>query len=263
MKGYSGRKAPAALGPALLPVLLLCCLFPPLAPAQIREERIETGRFGAEEPEPSPAAPDEADHYLKWLYLGLRSGPSLRLYTPAGAPPYTGGDTQSLSLDTAFQVSLQVLPFLSIQGEAVFTWDKASVWSYHFNANREIDRYTQDYSSLSLQFPLMVKLNLYPGNFRVSPFFGAYCLLPLGEIENTNSLDDRRQTVSSDSPPFGLLGGLNGALKLGPGSVFADLRYTADLGLAAAGGIETYRRSMVSLTFGYELGFFTKKGGAK
>jgi hypothetical protein len=66
------------------------------------------------------------------------------------------------------------------------------------------------------------------------------------------------------------LGGLNGAIKLGAaGMIFADLRYTADLGVTvreepgASEGIKTYRRSMASLTLGYEWGFFTKKRGDK
>jgi hypothetical protein len=59
------------------------------------------------------------------------------------------------------------------------------------------------------------------------------------------------------------LGGLSGALKLGPGLIFAELRYAADLGEPEPrdAEIRAYRRSMASLTLGYELGFFVKKGG--
>jgi hypothetical protein len=239
--------------------------------APIREERIERGRFGTEEADPSPTIQDTGNSGNKVLYLGLRVGPSLRIYTPFGDTPYTGGDTYALSLDTAFQIDLRILSFLSIQGEAVFTWwDNASVWAYTRGPNSEIYRYTQDYTAISMQFPLMVKLNLYPGTFRISPFFGAYYFLALGDLENTNSLNDDQESWAYDvSPPLGLLGGINGGIKLGGGMIFADLRYTADLGTTvrkqpeASEGIETYWRSMVSLTLGYEWGFFAKKGRNK
>jgi hypothetical protein len=270
MKGCLGRRIPAAA----LSAALLFCLFPFFAAAQegnspIREERIETGRFGTEEADPSQPAGETGNPGNKLLYLGLRLGPSLRMYTPFGDTPYTGGDTYALSMDTAFQINLRLLSFLSIQGEAVFTWDNAPVWDYITGPDSEI-RYTQDYTAVSIQFPLMVKLDLYPGKFRVSPFLGAYYFWALGDLKNTNSLNDNQRSWAYDiSPPLGLLGGLNGAIKLGAGMIFADLRYTADLGTivreepGVSEGLEIYRRSMVSLTLGYEWGFFAKKGGDK
>jgi hypothetical protein len=186
------------------------------------------------------------------------------MYTPSDDTPYTGGDSYGFALDTALQVGVQILPFLSVQGELVFTWDRASRWDYFPALSGERDRYTWDYTSFSLMFPLMAKLNFYPGKFRVSPFFGLYFLLPLGDIQITNSLTNKKESYSYEvSPPVGLLGGVSGAMKLGPGMIFADLRYAADLGEPDPAGrdIITYLRSMGSLTFGYEWAFFTKKGG--
>jgi hypothetical protein len=261
MKNYSGRVLTA-----ILPALLLFCLFPPTAAAQEgpelrREERVEKGRFGAEDEEASPSAGDE-NHYDKWLYLGGRIGPSLRFYTPAGDTPHTGGDTSSFSLEAAFQATLQLNSFLSVQGEAVFTWDKASVWAYHRpGGGSVVERYTWDFTGFSLQLPLLVKLNFYPGDFRVSPFFGAYYLAPLGRLKAVNSLTDDSQSSSYDfSPPIGLTAGLAGAMKMGPGSIFADLRYSADLGEPDVrdGDLATYKRAMLSLTIGFEWAFFDK-----
>jgi hypothetical protein len=228
------------------------------------EEWVETGRFGAEEPEAPEAGEKTADYFNHWLYLGARLGPSLRIYTPSGDTPYTGGDTYGFALDTAFQANLQILPFLSFQAEALFTWDTASRWDYARTSSGEIDRYTWDYTTFSLMFPLMAKLNFYPGRFRVSPFFGCYFLVPLGDIQVTESLSGEKQSDSYQiSPPLGLVGGISGAIKAGPGMIFADLRYTADLGEPEpAGDLKTYLRSMGSLTFGYEWAFFTKKGGS-
>jgi hypothetical protein len=252
---------------AVLPLLVTALLFaapPRSASAQTRtEEWVETGRFGAEEPEDSAASASARKGLnTDWLYLGLRTGPSLRFYTPSDDTPYTGNDTLSVALDIALQVNLHVLSFLSLQAEAVFTWDNASMWEYAGTVTA-YDRYTRDFTSFSFQFPFIVKLDFYPGSFRLSPFVGGYYLLPLGKLEVSGSLNSNKESLSYKlSPSMGFLGGLSGAMKFGPGMIIADLRYAADLGDFEARDTEIFRRSMVSFTVGYELGFFTKhKGG--
>ncbi|MDR2618071.1 MAG: hypothetical protein LBC62_04290 [Treponema sp.] len=266
MKRHSRQKtrplqAPgaAALAP-LAALLLLFCVFPPLAAQTRTEERVETGRFGTEETEEGGAVLKE-DLNGQWLRLGFRAGPSLRFYTPSRDTRYTGGDTHAAALDLAFQANLRVLPFLSVQAEAVFTWDNASLWAYQTGAVR----YTKDYTAFSLQFPVLVKFDFYPGIFKVSPFLGLYYLAPLGKLKASSSLDDETRSLSYQvSPPLGFLAGLGGSMKMGPGAVVADLRYAADFGDLEAkdGSTEEFRRSMISLTLGYELGFFTRKGGS-
>jgi hypothetical protein len=262
MKGYSGRKVLV-----LLQAVLLFCLLPLFAAAQTQtEERVGRGRYGAEEPEQAETAAEETNYTNRWLYLGVRFGPSLRFYTPAGETAYTGNDAAAFAVDTALEVNVPVLPFLSIQGEVVFTWDRASVWAYAFTAGGagSYNRYTQDYTSFSLQFPLMARFNFYPGKFRVSPFFGLYFLASPGKLKHTNSLNKTSQSWPFDvSLPLGLLGGLSGAVKLGPGILFADLRYAADLGRPELPDqtLKSYRRTMLTLAVGYEFGFFAKKRG--
>jgi hypothetical protein len=115
----------------------------------------------------------------------------------------------------------------------------------------------------------MAKLNCYPGKFRVSPFLGGYFILPLGEMRTRSPLDTEKSFSYSVTPPVGLLGGVSAAYPAGPGMIFGDLRYAADLGepeLRDSGGITSYRRHMLSLSFGYEFGLFKKRqktGGVK
>jgi hypothetical protein len=259
MKRHPRRKAPA-----LLLAALLFCLFSRSASAQTRtEEEVIHGRFGAEEPEDPGTTAAEKGLDTDWLYLGLRAGPSLRFYTPSHDTRFTGGDTYAVSMDLALAANVQVLSFLSIQAEMVFTWDNASLWAYRAGAGLD-RRYTKDYTAFSLMFPLMVKFDFYPGRFRISPFLGAYLLAPLGKLEASDSLDSESRSLGYKvSPPVGFLGGLGGALKLGPGAIIADLRYAADLGelQATTGNIREFRRGMLSLTVGYEFGFFAKKRG--
>jgi hypothetical protein len=251
-----------------LAAALLCCLAPFFAEAQEQEteERIDTGRFGAEEPLAGDSGSAPGKTYKNhWLFLGARLGPSLRLYTPQGDTPLTGGDTTGFALDLGLQASVQILPVFSIQTGMVFTWDNAPVWSYVYIPKKDdVDRYTREFSSFSLQIPLMAKLNFYPGVFRVSPFFGAYALVPLGYMKVSSSRDTEKNYSYSFSPPFGLLGGISASYPMGPGMIFADLRCAGDLGEPdLRGGPRSYQRTMFSLSIGYEFGFFAKKGSAK
>jgi hypothetical protein len=253
-----------------LAAFLLFCLFPLYTSAQAEEAQTETrteweetGRFGAEDPAAQEAG-EMARYYNHWLYLGAKAGPSLRFYTPSGNTPYTGGDAQGFSIEAGIFAVLQVLPRLSVQGEMVFTWDRAASWDYSGPSTQQIDRYTRDYSSFSLSFPLTVKWNFYPGRFRLSPFAGIYALVPLGKMEWNSSLAQTKEKLSySFSPPLGFLGGLTAGFKMGPGMIVADLRYTIDFGEPKFRDIalESYRRSMFSLCLGYEWAFFAKKGG--
>jgi hypothetical protein len=252
-------------------VFLLLCLFPLCLAAQAEgpqtetrtEEWVETGRFGAEEDE-AAEVPPHVRYYNHWLYLGARTGPSLRFYTPAGDAPYTGGDAQGFAMDAAVFAALQILPRISVQGELVFTWDRAASWDYSGPSAQQINRYTRDYSSLSLSFPLTLKWNFYPSDFRISPFAGFYVIAPLGKMEITTSIPSNQGTEKTAyrfSPPLGFVGGLSTGFKFGPGFFFADLRYTIDFGECEPrdSSMENYRRSMLSLSVGYEWAFFAKK----
>jgi hypothetical protein len=247
----------------LAAVFLLFSMAPFFAAAQTTEERIETGRFGGQDPVTEDAGSgDDAAYKDRWLFLGARVGPALRIYTPSGDTAFTGGDTYGFSPEAGIQVSLQIVSFFSIQAEAVFTWDSASVWQYALNSNGlDLDRYTRKFDGFSLHFPLVAKLNFYPGKFRVSPFFGGYLFLPLGEMKTDSPIDEEESFAYSLTPPVGLLGGLSVGFPLGPGMIFADIRCSADLAepdLKDSGGITTYRRHGFALSFGYEFGLFKK-----
>jgi hypothetical protein len=247
----------------LLSAALLLCGVSFLAPAQTTTEQLETGRFGAGEPAPAESAGTGAIHNDRWLYLGLRAGPSVRLYTPSEDVAFTGGDTYSPSPEVGIVADIRIVPLFSVQTEIDFTWDRAAVWKYTANEDQnDLERYTRHFEGFSLQFPLLAKLNFYPGKFRVSPFFGPYAIVSLGEIKTGRPQYDEESTAASLSLPLGLLGGLSLSYPLGPGMIFADLRYAADLGepdLSAIGITETYKRHMVSLSMGFEFGLIRKR----
>jgi hypothetical protein len=245
----------------LCAALLMLCAFPSFVPAQTGEERIETGRFGAEEPETPNISTDDGVYRNRWLYLGLRAGPSLGIYIPSDDTAFTGGDSYGASLNVAFQAAVEIVPLFSIQAEALFTWDHGSLWQYEFiGGDHDLTSYQLKFRAPLLQFPLLAKLNFYPGKFRISPFAGAYVILPLGKMK----IDSHGEETSYDysySPPLGLLGGLSVAFPLGPGQIFADIRYSADLSNPELqdGNLETYIRNTAALSLGYEFGLFKKR----
>jgi hypothetical protein len=246
----------------LAAVFLLFSMAPFFAAAQTREERIETGRFGAEEPDAGNASGEDIPYKNRWLHLGFRAGPSLGIYIPEGDTAFTGGDSFGASFSAGFQASVEVVPLFSVQAEAVFTWDNGSRWEYEFvPGDDDIISYQKRFSGYSLQFPLLAKLNFYPGKLRISPFLGAYVIVPLGKMEE-DDLAAGDSYAYSYSVPLGLLGGLSVGFPLGPGMIFADIRYTADLSnpeLRDSGEMKTYVRNAAALSLGYEFALFKKR----
>jgi hypothetical protein len=246
----------------LLFVPVFFCVASFFAAAQTREERIETGRFGADEPDAADASAEDIPYKNRWLHLGLRAGPSLGIYIPEDDTAFTGGDSAGASFSAGFQANVEIVPLFSVQAEAVFTWDDGSRWEYEFvPGDDDIISYQKRFSGYSLQFPLLARLNFYPGKFRVSPFLGAYVIVPLGKM-NVDGRGAGDSYAYSYSLPLGLLGGLSVGFPLGPGMIFADIRYTADLSnpeLRDSGGMKTYIRNATALSLGYEIALFKKR----
>ncbi|GHV02020.1 hypothetical protein FACS189485_01480 [Spirochaetia bacterium] len=212
--------------------------------------------------------------------------------------------TSSVSFDAGLHVMGQIFPFLGIQAEVLFTMDRAPNWGTDTNSNLTALEYES--LSYSLTIPLVIKGTFRYKRFLIAPFAGAYFTMPMGkmtEIEKHALIpeyDDDEQPVTDDKGnpvykieskgteeewgytiPFGLTGGIVFGVRLGPGTLFLDTRYSYDLGDTRArrakvvrtkneetGADEDrtetnfesiYRRSGVSFTLGYEFNLFKKK----
>ncbi|MDR1618943.1 MAG: hypothetical protein LBS06_07870 [Treponema sp.] len=200
------------------------------------------------EPPPEKASPADDGDRDRWLYLGFRGGGSWRLYAEGDKSPFTDTVDQPSTWEGAFQASVRLLPFLALQGEAIFTRDRFSAGEAGI-------------SSYSVMFPLLLRFNIERDDLILSPLGGVYYILPVGDMEFTAS------GASSSFPwthsmPLGYTLGLAAGIKLGPGNLIFDLRYSGDLSAAeldTAGGSKVYRRSLVSFTLGYEFGLFKRK----
>ena len=97
------------------------------------------------------------------------------------------------------------------------------------------------------------------GRFAVSLFTGPYFSIPLGKLEYASG--DRTDSYNFNVPA-GWLVGVAPGIRLGPGALFADIRYGGDFGNTSIsdnnGVLSVYSRNMVSFTLGYEVGFIRR-----
>jgi hypothetical protein len=191
----------------------------------------------------------------KYLYFGGRAGLSLGFYgNGGGLADTTVYPSQSISGISAFDGSLflsaSVLKFLEIQTEAMITND-----SFDLNSGNTW-LFTVSYNSLMI--PLLAKFVYRPSIYMVQGYAGAYLSVPLGQME----VKHRNGSYTAD---FSLLGGLMAGggfgIKLGPGTVFGDIRYAGDLGNITSdynGTKEISRRNKAYFSLGYEFGVIPK-----
>jgi hypothetical protein len=192
--------------------------------------------------------------------LGFRFGVSPRWYI---SPGEQSAGAEALIVEGGASGSFRLNPLLALQLELILTGD--TVVYRGLNANDEI--YNVKYSSLFLTVPLLLRMNFRPGPVRLSPLAGLYLVLPLGDIRYRESMDGSSRSYSyAFSVPLGFTLGFEGAVKFGPGEVFADLRYNGDFGMVNINDLEKtkYKRHSFSITLGYEFGFLdrNKHGGS-
>jgi hypothetical protein len=205
----------------------------------------------------------------RWIYVGLRAGGSFRFYIlPTLVKDYSSNFTQNFSYEAALQLGFRFLSFMSVQMEAVFTQDSAPFRGPKFQLNESEIRYvyyTDSYNSKSLMFPVTVKFPLEFEPYIVSPFAGAYFIMPLGQMEVATTEEGKTggSYEYAYSMQLGLTFGVDFGVRLGPGILFLDLRYNADLGKTMVqmpdGTLFEYNRNMFSFSIGYELAFLNKK----
>ncbi|MDR2071228.1 MAG: PorT family protein [Treponema sp.] len=216
----------------------------------------------------------ESETEKKWddkiINLGFRSGVSRHWYT---APKETAPGAQSLNYEGGVFIALRFNSLISLQAEADFVWDDL-VYRGITNVSTP-PAYTpvlvnKKYRSFSLIFPVLLKLNFRPGNFRIAPYGGVFAFVPLGETLYRSKPGEDKDSFSwsADAIPLGFSAGFEAAAKLGPGMILADIRYSGDFSGITIHGAEitshdaskiSYKRGMLSFTIGYALGFINVK----
>jgi hypothetical protein len=200
------------------------------------------------------AVPDDDTWKNKWIYLGAKFGPSLHFYMTGSDSYNEDQDIQSFTVEAGLEASVQVLDFLSVQVEVVFSMDNAD---YRDLNKRPPETGTVDrmYNSTYLYFPLIVKGVLKPGRtFLVEPYGGAYLNTGLGgDIQ---------------LPTGGWLAGAGFGFKVGSGVLFIDLRYAMDFSDSTVSGsgeyseLVAFRKQTATISAGYKIGFLNRKQSA-
>jgi TolB-like protein len=207
---------------------------------------------------PEPARPRRTPGLAsntRRFYLGLRGGFSTGFYQP-NAEFWGGGasDAVSLSWDVSAQMSLQLSNFFALQAEAVFiAGDTFEVTA------QDRDPITLKYSVVAL--PILGKITFRPGSFLLAGFGGIYFTFPFTAM----TFDVSGMEYSYNfSVPMGFIAGGNIGIKLGPGTLFFDIRYAGDFKDVEVhgnwGARPVYQRSLISYALGYEFGFGGGKG---
>jgi hypothetical protein len=189
-----------------------------------------------------------------WAYLGARAGYSMRFYTDPGkniggfkSDDWPLGNT----FEAGIQASGQVLPFLAIQAEGLFTMDTAL---------KKLKKVDIEYKTMSLKFPLVVKFTFRPEQWLIAPLGGIYINAPLLKMRQT--IKDDESWYKWKWKSIGWTAGVEVGRRLGPGTLFLDLRYAADIGDTFIDwqGADTsmYRRTAATISLGYDFGLFKK-----
>lgn len=222
--------------------------------ATVKRDKVLDGLLAAHQASPPRQASPE-DWKYKWLYLGLRAGLSLGFYENGGGlVDKSVYPSQTLTgipaFDGSFYASVSIWKLLAVQAEAVVTNDSFDLYS----GNSSLASVSYN----SLMIPLLLKVQYRPAIFMVQGYAGGYLSLPLGQME----VKHRNGSYSADfSVMPGFIAGGSFGVKLGPGAVVVDIRYTTDGGMVSAtynGTRDVSHRSRVSFSLGYELGLIQK-----
>ncbi|MDR3161193.1 MAG: PorT family protein [Spirochaetaceae bacterium] len=187
------------------------------------------------------------------LYLGIRGGAAFNTYSIAlNSWGYEGSLTQSFGYEVAVFADFRILRFLGVQGEVIFSPDALMV-SKIISINGQSVAVIDRFESLSLTFPVLIKIPLDFGVFNLSFYTGGYGILPLGKTRIKSDVGAGAYTATTE-PPLGFIFGLDMGFHLGPGMFVLDMRYSRDFGITAVKSPINlpYTRDRLSASLGYK-----------
>jgi hypothetical protein len=179
--------------------------------------------------------PDEWKY--RRVFLNARAGLSSRFYLPGSD---TAPSASIFTFDGGVESELFFLNSLALQLGLGFSQDRAEYRRSLLNPTPVV------YATSVLGIPLMVKYLFNPSPLTIlGPYLGSYATIPL--------------LGAAKPPPFGLLVGLDLALKTRLGLMLFDFRYSVDLGSTdVVDGALAYHRMFITLSAGYKFGFLKR-----
>jgi hypothetical protein len=195
-----------------------------------------------------------------WLYFGIKPSFGIHFYNLVDTIYNDNKSSNGTSFDLSLQITIRPFQYFAIQIEPIFTADSMSVSSreYVHDENNDIKYYYDTnyiYKHHSLLLPILMKGIFDYKIVTFSGLAGGYISLPLGNIERNNSSTNTNTITSIDSI-FGIIFGLDIGIKFKYGNIFFDIRYAFDLSDTFYNDQNIYKRSILFLGLGYEIGFF-------
>jgi TolB-like protein len=236
-------------------------------------------------------AADNITWKSNWFFVGLRLGVPLHWYAFStefndnmvnnnSTPQF--GFTPNFSF-WAFDPTVQVRGQFEIwknndiflawspQVEAIITKDMV-----HYSGKQEIPYvdngtqkykevdYTASFESWSVEVPILLKLAIMPQQWLFALFGGGYFNFPFNGNMNYTSDMYPEASFALSRPTMGWIVGGNVGIRAGwkdvQGDIFLDIRFSQDFRNTNIKGdadkwLEVYKRSKLSLSLGYEIGF--------
>jgi opacity protein-like surface antigen len=192
--------------------------------------------------------------------VGARAIGILPFYAPNSDFVYalTGGNS-GVSVDFkgdigfgfAAQASFNFFSLLGVQAEVIYNSDNVNVSGSYMGS-------TQDggtFKTTSLLIPVLVRVGLPVGPVHLTAVAGPYYTLVLGDMEVK---DPSGAGIKSDwEASLGAMAGGILGIPIGPGALFADVRYAYDFAevKAKATGRGLYQKGAIHCGVGYALQF--------
>jgi hypothetical protein len=196
------------------------------------------------------ALPEDFAWKHKWLYLGLQLGGSFRFYNN----PENKAQNVSVAFEPALRMEFQFLSFywpqnylsFSLLTGAALSMDNTVYRDYEFTGSALIT-IPVDFTSFAISIPMGIKVNYKPGPLSLGLYGGL-------------SYDVRFQDQPTNSLPLGYNVGMEAGTHLGPGVIYLDLHYAADMAETVFPGSPglRYTRRLITISVGYSFGLIGK-----
>ncbi|MDR1074388.1 MAG: outer membrane beta-barrel protein [Treponema sp.] len=202
------------------------------------------------------------------FHVGVRGGYVMHTYTMSDSftAALSGKNMAYNFLFGAAQASVYFTDNVALQTGLIYNRDIVEYSGVETYMETQ-HPYKATFDSTSLIVPALVRYDFRPGLFVLGIMVGPYFTIPLGSMKynvrySTGYLYEGKDMDYAYSIPLGIMIGGSAGMRLGPGSLFADVRYGIDLGnvsIASYGILDVYKRFFISFTLGYEFGFLERR----
>ena len=196
-------------------------------------------------------APEES---VRWLYVGARVGGAMNIYTAPkteNLQPY-----RDILHSVDIQKSAHYGYNFNVALSAAYIFPDNALFASPFGAQAEIiltfDS-KEPFKGTTAIFPIMLRFHAYrKRTSAITALGGVYAGIPF-----SGDFDYTPQKL------WGVTAGFNFGEKIGPGHAYLDLRWMGDMtdtykNTGEAFPYPGFRRNMISVCIGYEMGFFPK-----